>query len=159
MKFKQRVEAKYNIVTIEAGIKESLNKALKAFTASIISFGLSTPGKADILKNPQQFTKPLEQLAQNMAEVLGEDGVIKVKLVDNQTRKKQKANWIFLNRWPFGQKKRAPAMPRPSSLDASELALSATATGAAATQESPKPTHDKSPDKTARAEQLTEHIP
>ena len=39
------------------------------------------------------------------------------------------------------------------------LGLAATAIGAAAAQESPKPTHDKSPVQTVHEEQLTERIP
>ena len=58
-----------------------------------------------------------------------------------------------------GQKERAPAMPEPFLKLVSCLGLTASTVRAGAAQESPKPTHDKSPVRTAHEEQLTARIP
>ena len=58
-----------------------------------------------------------------------------------------------------GQKKRAPATPRPCSQIRSDLSRGATVTGAAAANPFPKPTHNNSPVATAHEEQLTSCLP
>jgi hypothetical protein len=58
-----------------------------------------------------------------------------------------------------GQKERAPAMPEPLLKPVFCLGLTASTVRAGAAQESPKPTHDKSPVRTAHEEQLTARIP